>query len=95
MPERAKRTVLTPQQQIDKARAALAAAESKAAKITGKKVDALLERRSTLMKQINERHVKVAKIDAELVALGADDELAAVTSVVPDGEITVSEDTFV
>lgn len=61
-----KRTVLTPAERVAKIEAELAAAKAKAEETASKKAAVLVEKRSRLLEQINERQAKVDEIEAEL-----------------------------
>lgn len=71
------RVVLTPAERVAKLERELEAARAKAAAKDTKAADKLLERRATLVKQIDERQVKVDDIDEQLQLLGVDPDEAA------------------
>ncbi len=67
-----KRTIRTPEERAAALKEELAKVEAQAEAKRQKRVDHLLDRRSALMAQINERVDKVGEIDVELTELGAE-----------------------
>lgn len=70
MTDKVKRTVLTPEQRVAKLEAELDAAKAKAEARANKEAKTLHDRRSSLMKRVNEITAKIDDIDTQLSRLG-------------------------
>jgi hypothetical protein len=90
MAEKAKRTVLTPEQRVAKLEAELEAAKNKAAERNQKKADVLLDRRSKISARAADLDAQLMVIDAELIDLGFAAKVAEVSGI--EDEPTISTD---
>lgn len=89
--EPVKRTVLTPQQKIEKLERELEAVRAKAAEKDSKVSGKLLSQRAKLVAQIDERQAKVDDIDEQLQLLGVEPTDSVTAEPTADSGIVLPE----